>query len=267
MAFSATTTSAGTGNWADGGTWTAGVPDIDDQVLIQGGHTVTLAAAGSCADLYINGGVLALGSGGVGKTLTIKDAAGTHTGGAHIRIDNASGSGWDSNSASTPNKIASQNTGSPTYRIKIQIDTASGSTDTRTMDFTIMDFSDCACYLGDTDYSDYVWFNTGNVTANGIIEQPSPVERAQQLDVHYIAGRAKGRVYHDGGHAGTTVINGLIPWDSYDWQMLCDMRDERRRVAFQGQYVVLHSARIEALRFGRRVGPYVPFALTLIEDL
>jgi len=267
MAFSATTTSVATGNWGTAGTWDNGVPDVDDHVLITGGFTVTLAAAGTFADLYVDGGVLALGYGGVGNTLTVKDAAGAHATGAHIRIGNASGSGWNSNSVSTSNKIVSQNTGAPTYRIKVQIDTATGSTETRTMDFSFMDFADCACYLGDATYGDYVWFNTGNVTTNGFIEQPAPVSREQKLDVHYIAGRDKGRVYHDGGHAGTTTLNGLIPWESYDWQMLCDMRDARRRVAFQGQYVVLHSARIEALQFGRRAGPYVPFSMTLIEDL
>lgn len=260
MAFAATTTSAATGNWNTSGTWTAGVPDIDDQVLIQGGHTVTLDANGSCADIYVNGGILAFTG---GYSLTVKDAAGTHATGEHIRIDDASTNGWNSNgTSSAPVVVKSQNTGSPTYRIKMLIEDL--AVDTRTWDWGFLEMRDAACFLGND--TRYLWFNTGDVTNDGVIEQPSPMIRDQQIDVYYIEGRSYGRVHAEGGHAGTIDISGLVPWDSYDWQTMINMRDGRDKVAFQGQYVTLPSARIEALRFGKRAGPYVPFTLTLIED-
>jgi hypothetical protein len=136
--------------------------------------------------------------------------------------------------------------------------------DTRTWDWSFLEMRDAACFFGND--TRYVWFNTGDVTNDGVIEQPSPINRDQQLDVHYIEGRAYGRVYAEGGHAGTIDVSGLIPWDSYDWQTLMNMRDNRDKVAFQGQYVTIPSARIESLRFGKRAGPYVPFNMTLIED-
>ena len=262
MAFSATTTSLGTGNWNTAGTWDNGVPDVDDQVLITGGFTVTLDANGTCADIHVNGGVLAFTG---GYTLTIKNAAGTHATGEHIRIEDSAASGWNSNgSASAPVVIQSASTGAPTYRIKILIEDVT-TAETRTMDWSYMDIRDAACFLGND--TRYIWFNTGNVTDDGIIEQPLPLVRDQQIEAHYIEGRAYGRVYRDGGNAGTTTLSGMVPWNSYDWQTMADMRDNGDKVAFQGQYVTMHSARIEALRFGRRAGPYVPFTLTLIEDI
>jgi hypothetical protein len=262
LAFSATTTSAGTGNWSASGTWSAGVPDVNDQVLIQGGHTVTLDASGTCADLHVAGGVLAFTG---GNTLTIKDAAGTHATGEHIRIADDSGTGWNSNgTAAAPVVIQSANTGQPSYRIKLLLEDVT-TAETRTMDWSYMDIRDAACFLGND--TRYVWFNTGDITNDGVIDQPLPVIREQQMDGHYIEGRSYGRVYRDGGHAGTIGLSGLVPWASFDWQTLSDMRDNGDKVAFQGQYVTMYSGRIEALQFGRRAGPYVPFTLTLIEDL
>lgn len=263
MAFSATATSAGTGNWGTAGTWTpAEVPTVDDEVLIQGGHTVTIAANATCADLHINGGVLAFTA---GYTLTIKDAAGTHATGEHIRIEDSAASGWNSNgTAASPVIIQSASTGSPTYRIKFLIEDYAYA-EGRTMDFSYMDIRDSACFLGND--TRYIWLNSGDVTNDGICEMPTPVERDQKLEVHYIRGRAYGRVYHDGGHAGTSRVSGILPWASYDWQTLMDMRDNGDKVAFQSRYVTLPSARIEALSFGRKSGPYIPFTMTLIEDL
>ncbi len=262
MAFSASTTSIGTGNWNNAGTWDNGVPDIDDQVLINGGYTVTFDADGSFADLHVNGGVIAFTG---GYTATVKDAAGTHATGEHIRIEDSATSGWNSNgTAATPVIIRSQNTGAPTNRIKFLIEDVT-TAETRTMDWTFMEIRDAACFLGND--TRYVWFNTGDVTNDGIISQPAPIARDQQLNIHYIDGRNYGRVYRNGGHAGTIDLSGMVPWSSYDWQTMLDMRDNGDKVAYQGQYVTIPSARIEALRFGRRDGPYVPFSLTLIEDL
>jgi len=260
MAFSATTTSIGTGNWSAAGTWDNGVPDVDDQVLINGAYTVTADANFTFADLYINGGVLAFTAGVTG---TVKDAAGTHATGEHIRIDDATANGWNSNgTAASPVIIRSQNTGSPTYRIKILIEDL--AVDTRTWDWSFMELRDAACFLGND--TRYIWFNTGDVTNDGVVEQPSPIVRDQQIDVYYIEGRAYGRVHAEGGHAGTIDLSGIVPWNSYDWQTMMSMRDNRDKIAFQGQYVTVPSARIESLRFGKRAGPYVPFSLTLIED-
>ena len=262
MAFSATTTSVGTGNWNTAGTWDNGVPDVNDQVLINGGFTVTLDGNGTCADLHISGGVLAFTA---GYALTIKDAAGTHATGEHIRIEDSAASGWNSNgTAASPVIIQSATTGSPTNRIKFLIEDVT-TAETRTMDWSFMEIRDAAIFLGND--TRYVWLNTGDVTNDGIATQPAPISRDQQLNVHYIEGRNYGRVYRDGGHAGTIEVSGLVPWASYDWQTMLDMRDNGDKVAFQGQYVTVPSARIESLRFGRRDGPYVPFSLTLIEDV
>lgn len=262
MAFAATTTSIGTGNWSAAGTWDNGVPDVNDQVLINGGFTVTHDVSGTCADLHVTAGILAFTA---GTTLTIKDAAGTHATGEHIRIAAAAGSGWNSNgTAASPVIIQSSNTGAPTNRVKILIEDIT-TAESRTMDFSYMDIRDAAVFLGND--SRYIWFNTGDVTNDGIMEDTVPIERDQRIETHYILGRPYGRVFPDGGHAGTIRLTGLIPWASFDWQAMADMRDNQDKVAYQSRYTHLPSARIEALSFGKRNGPYVPFSLTLIEDV
>jgi len=262
MAFAATTTSVATGNWSAAGTWDNGVPDVNDQVLINGGFTVTGDANMTFADLHVTGGILAITA---GMTMTVKDAAGTHATGEHIRIAAAAGSGWNSNgTAASPVIIQSATTGSPTNRIKILIEDIT-TAESRTMDFSYMDIRDAAVFFGND--TRYIWFNTGDVTNDGIMEDTVPIEREQKLEAHYILGRPYGRVYHDGGHAGTIRLSGLIPWASFDWQTIADMRDNGDKVAYQSRYVQMPSARIEALSFGRRAGPYVPFSITLIEDV
>ena len=262
MAFSATNTCTGTGNWNNAGIWSGGIPDIDDEVLITGGFTVTANVDFTFADLHVTGGVLAFTAGVTG---TVKDAAGTHATGEHIRIASAANSGWNSNGAAgSPVVFESENTGAPSYQIKFLIEDVT-TAETRTMDWSYMDIRDAACFIGND--TRYVWFNTGDITNDGILDDPLPVTRDQKIDAHYIEGRAYGRVYRDGGHAGTTQLNGMVPWASYDWQLLADMRDNGDKVAFQGRYVQMPSARIEALTYGRRNGPYLPFSLTLIEDI
>ncbi len=58
----ATFTSFATGNWNASGSWTHtgfdadNIPDLDDDVTIQGNHTITLQALSDCVDLIINAG-------------------------------------------------------------------------------------------------------------------------------------------------------------------------------------------------------------------
>lgn len=261
MAFSATNTSAGTGNWSEAGTWTSGVPDIDDQVLIQGGHTVTLNANGSCADLHVAGGVLAFTA---GYTLTIKDAAGTHATGEHIRIADDSGTGWNSNgTAASPAVIASASA-SPTYRVKTLIeDIPDTSLDSRTMDFSYMEFRGSAFSIGND--ASYVFFNTGDVSTDGVLTIPPPMSRPQRMNSAFIPGRDYGRVTRLGGDAGALRLNGIIPYASFKWQTLNDMCDDGTPVSLVSQYVHIPRAYIEDLTFGAARGPYVSFTITLTE--
>lgn len=263
MAWAATKTTTGTStDWDTATAWTpSGEPGADDYVQINHAISLPVSVTQYCAGIYIDGAVMSIGA---HATLSVKDAAGTHASGAHILVSSDADSGINGGgTAPYPITIRSAST-SPTYRLKIQIADIT-TADTRTWDFSFTKFDGAACFLGND--TRYVWFNTGDVTNDGVIQQPKPVHRAQQIESHYIEGRAYGRVYRDGGHAGTIDMSGLVPWNCFDWQTMADMRDNGDKVAFQGQYVVMPSARIESLRFGDRDGPYVPFALTLTEDL
>lgn len=63
LALAATTTSKATGNWSSSGTWTNGVPGINDDVVIASGHTVTLDVdSAKLATLTVNSGGTLTGS-------------------------------------------------------------------------------------------------------------------------------------------------------------------------------------------------------------
>ena len=67
--YSATITSATTGNWSDGSTWIGGVaPDSTDNIIIGSGHTVTLVVDIKMVDLTVNSSAV-LTDGGLGKQI------------------------------------------------------------------------------------------------------------------------------------------------------------------------------------------------------
>lgn len=263
MVWAATKTTTGTStDWDTATAWTpSGEPGVDDYVQINHAITLIYSLTQTCAGLYIDNAILSFGT---HSSLTLKDAAGTHASGAHILVSSDADSGINSIGTSTYPVTVQSASASPSYRIKFQIADVT-TAETRTLDFSYMRFDGAACFLGND--TRYIWFNTGDVTNDGVVTQPDPIHRAQKITAHYVEGRAYGRVYRDGGNAGTIDISGLVPWLSYDWQTMMDMRDNGDKVAFQGQFVVMPSARIESLRFGQRAGPYVPFTLTLIEDI
>ena len=260
MAWSATKTSNAPGHWNTGANWTpGGVPDQNDYVTIA--HDIDVDTDALCAGLYVWSGILA---GNAGQSLTIKDAAGTHTGGEHILVRAISTAGFDSaGTAASPFVIKSQNA-VPTYPVKMLISTLSNP-DTRVLDFTYCELRNFAPCIGND--TNYLFFNTGDVTNDGILDVPAPIRRDQKIDEMYCEGRSYDRIYPEGGHAGVLDLSGLLPWSGYYWQKLGDMRDARTRISFIGQYSTMPRGIIESLRFGSRDGPYVPFSLTLIEDL
>lgn len=260
MVWAATKTSAGAGNWDTAGTWNpAVVPTQDDYVELQ--HDVTAdCTLGLCAGLYMNGGKLI---GGAGKVIQVKDAAGTHATGEHIRISDNAASGFSSSGTkSSPFLIKSQNA-VPTYPIKMLV-MNKANPDTRALAFEYCELRNFAPSLG--NQTNYLFFNTGDVTNDGILEVPIPIRRDQKIDELYCEGRSYGRVFPEGGHAGILELQGLVPWTGYSWQTFADMRDARARISYIGQFCSMPKAIIESLRFGSRDGPYVPFNLTLVED-
>ena len=86
----ATITSAGSGNWNAGGSWTGGsVPSTGDEAHIDSGHTVTLTANASVGNVNIDGGTIA---GGGYKITCVKtsgrlfDHSGTITGNLDLEL-------------------------------------------------------------------------------------------------------------------------------------------------------------------------------------
>ena len=66
--FGAVITSNRTGNWGNNNTWNGNVPGINDDAIIQNGHTVTLRNAGECKSITIEaGGTLVIDN----NTLTV----------------------------------------------------------------------------------------------------------------------------------------------------------------------------------------------------
>lgn len=260
LVWAATKTSAALGNWNTAGTWTpSGVPTINDYVEID--HAVTIDTDAVCAGLKLDANLIP----NPGKTLTIKDAAGTHATGEHIRITDATYGAWHSHATkASPFVVRSQNTGSPSYPIKILLMQVTGADDRGNI-FDFCEFRDTAPFIG--NQTDYIWLNTGDVTNDGILRPPEPVRRNLKIDEVYCEGRDQSRVYAEGGYAGTLDLAGLIPRTGYAWMTLAAMRDARARIGFIGQFVVMPNAIMEALSYSSRDGPYMPFSLTLIEDL
>ena len=259
MAWAATKTTTGAGNW-NAAIWApAGTPGQDDYVAIE--HAVSINCNALAAGLYIDNAVLTLNP---SCDLTVKDAAGTHACGEHIRVSDDAGSGISSATctATTSFIIKSQNV-APTYPVKMMI-MAKADPDNRTFVLDYVELRNLAPSLGHT--SNYLFFNTGNVTTDGILDPPIPIRRDQKIDEIYCEGRSYSRIYPEGGHAGVIELSGLIPWTGYLWTKLNDMRDARTRISFISQFVTTPKAIIESLRFGRRDGPYLPFNLTLVED-
>lgn len=71
-------TNTGVNDWNLVGSWTLisgtdadGIPDADDDVFIQSGHTITLTANQECNNLHISGGTTSGGGGGADGTVTI----------------------------------------------------------------------------------------------------------------------------------------------------------------------------------------------------
>ena len=86
----ATITSAGSGNWNAGGSWTGGsVPGAGDEAHIDSGHTITLTADASVGNVNIDGGTIA---GGGYKITCVKtsgrlfDHSGTITGNLDLEL-------------------------------------------------------------------------------------------------------------------------------------------------------------------------------------
>lgn len=76
--YAATKTSAKSGNWSDPAVWSpAGIPAITDEVVIRGGHTVTVNGAYTCGNLQIGNAVASNGTLRItasGNSLTINGA-------------------------------------------------------------------------------------------------------------------------------------------------------------------------------------------------
>ena len=260
MAWAATKTSVAAGDWGTAGTWTpAVVPTQNDYVQINHqvvGNVDPMLFAG----LYVDGALLQVDP---GCDFTVKDAAGTHAAGEHIRIsDNAASGIYFYGSKSISNQVRSASA-TPTYPVKMLI-MNKANPDARAFNFDYCELRNFAPSLG--NQTNYLFFNTGNVTTDGTLDPPLPIRRDQKIDDIYCEGRSYSRTYPEGGHAGVLELSGLVPWSGYAWQTLNDMRDARSRISYIGEFCTMPKAIIESLRFGRRDGPYIPFNLTLLEN-
>ena len=260
MVWAATKTSLANGAWSTAGTWNpAGVPSQNDYVAIN--HTVYINTSALAAGIYVHGGLFRLTAGG---SLTIKDAAGTHDRGEHILISENSASGFISEGTKAAPFLIKSESATPTYPIKMLEVPSTTKPDPRPYCFDYLEMRNIIPSIGNT--ANYLFFNTGNVTVDGVLDVPSPLRRDQKIDQHYCEGRSYGRIYPEGGHAGVIELSGLVPWTGYAWQTLIAMRDARVSVSYFGQFSSVGIAAVESLRFGSRDGPYLPFTMTLVEQ-
>lgn len=265
MTWSDTTYSIATGDWKTTSTWTGGaVPSIDDYVELHHPVTIDYTATALCAGLfatkvaYTPGGKLVMGP---DAWLTVKDTAGTHPDGEHVKFD-MDGQFESTATYAYPAHIKSQTT-TPAYRIKMSFAQVADY-DARLLKFDYVELRDSVVYLGDGATN--LYFNTGTPT-DGILGMPSPVKRDQVFSNRPIYARNYGRVRRKGGHAGTLTLQGVVPWAGFKWKALETIRDSGYRVGLATQFVTVPRARIEDLSPGRRDGIWLPFTLTLVEDL
>jgi len=251
-----TVTSKATGNWSAGGTWDSdpAIPGDNDDVIINGGYTVTLDAADQCKTVTVRGnGVLALNA-----DLTLTDASGC---GITIEDD---GNMSNNGTAAAPRTIKSASGDSPTNKWFFSIEDVSTATETRTLDFTYLEFIGNKWRLGNDN--NYIDFNTGDAT-EPIVSGVTPPGPLPRLTEHSCEGRDEGRVYRRGSDARVITISGVCQLDTFLFQQLKDMEDADLKISLFTRYYHFPVCRLEDASPGSSVGIHVGFSITVREDV
>ena len=247
----ATITSVGDGNWSAAGTWDVRVPLNDDDAVVV--HDVTFDAADQVKTVLVKtDGKLILNA-----NLTFTDSSGC---GLTIEDD---GNFSSNGTAAVPRKILSKGGDTPTYKWAISVEDVVG-TDSRTLDFDYVEFEGFKPYLGNDDNS--VLFNTGTAT-DPIISSVTPPASLPRLVEHPIDGRDAGRVYRRGRDARVITISGSCRLDSWVPQQIDDMEKTGKRISLFTRHDHFPKCKLERPSFGRPVGTYLPFSITVREDI
>lgn len=246
--------SAGTGDWHTPATWVGGVvPGTGDRAVIVSGHTVT-----------ISNPVLAIKNIAVYGALVLNnDIIMDDAGGASIYFDTF-GTLTTNASTSTWRRIQSAGGGSPNNPWFFGVRHVAGNS-IRTIDMDYLVLSGNGYYLGSAAAPGY--YVLFNYWAGYVAQHPSAITRDYAYNEHIIDGRTMGsRIYPRGSSAGRLTVKGYIPSGNMYWQVLEEIRANRRRVSFTSNTAHLPMAWIESLRWGEMRGNNTPFTMVLVED-
>ena len=256
----------GTGYWHDPTRWNTGaVPGAGDVVVLYHPISVTTYMYFRYLGIFGGGKLTLLWSTLAEAVITIDDAAGA---GIFVAGDTGGGSGIGNGFLNSMTQfvttIQSAGGANPTYPYTFIVDPLTGN-----------DWRDIT--LGDIDMqgmspilrcgASQITFNLPGGTA--WLNNVPPVSREPMLVEHPIDGRAYSRIYQRGAKAGITTLTGFVEWSSFHYNQLRTMISSGSRFSFASRYVQMPKCRASGkIGYPTRPGQtYVPFSLTLIEDM
>ena len=248
----ATFTSKATGNWNATGqtTWNeVGYPVAGDDVTITASHVVTINVASACRSLVVNGSIVQ------NADLTLDDAS-------TAAITFGTAGGWSSNGTGASPRAISSASATPTNPWVVWCATVAGA-DSRTINFDYVRFSGNLPILGNSSY--YQRFNASG-DDQPKLTRVSPLTRDPKLVEHGIARRNTGKVYPDGGSAGTVVLVGSCSLDSWMPTTVKDIIASGQRISLFTTHTHVPKCYIERVSFTPRAGLYMDFSITVRED-
>jgi len=255
----------GAGYWHDPTRWNTGVvPGAGDTVVLYHAISATTYMAFKSLGIY-GGGKLTLSfSSQAEAVITIDDAAGA---GIFIAGDTGGDSGIGLgllNSKTFPTVIQSAGGANPIHPYTFIVDPLTGN-DWRDITLGNIDMRDISPTL--RCGASQITFNIPGGTA--WLNNVPPVSREPILVEHPIDGRGYSRIYQRGAKAGITTLTGFVEWSSFYYNQLRTMISSGSRFSFASRYVQLPKCRVSG-KVGYPTKPgqtYVPFSLTLIEDM
>lgn len=246
--------SAGSGDWHTAATWTGGaVPGTGDKATIVAGHTVTISTDVAAIHKIAVDGTLAINA-----NITFDDGLVE----PYIQVRN--GGVVTSNATdNAPHYLRSAGGVNPTNKWYFSITSDAGAP-AREINLEYIIMSGNWWFLGiSAIVGGYIHFNL----STSKMMQPSPIVRDQAFNEHLIDGRAMSRIYPRGGAAGRTTVKGYFSITDLRWKLLEDLKTKGRRLGLTTSNVHMPQARIESLSWGAPKGAYIPFSMTLVEDV
>lgn len=254
----ATINSAGSGNWHTGATWVGGVaPGTGDTANIMNGHTVTVAAP----ILGITKIIV------YGNMVMNDDITMDSSDGCYIWVtDNGT---WTSNATPGTPRIINQGAGGAATAQWYFVVKNSANAVWRNIDLSNIVMSRNRWWIGRTSTTgEDLSFNVLSEDGIKLMLRPSPITRDISYIEHNIDGRGTGRLYPRSKSAGRCTVRGFIRVGNAQYiGILENLKSLNQRVSLTTDIIHMGQARVESLRWGEPRGSYLPFYITLVEDI